>query len=62
MATRGKTTFQKRQKEMARKEKRHRKEERRAQRKLGIQDAGPDEPEEVPSPSQIEPEKFPLGS
>jgi len=33
MATRGKTTFQKRQKEMARKEKQHMKEERRAQRK-----------------------------
>ena len=34
MATRGKTTFQKRQKEMARKDKRQLKEERRAQRKL----------------------------
>ena len=34
MATRGKTTFQKRQKEMARKEKQQMKEQRRAQRKL----------------------------
>lgn len=34
MATRGRTTFQKRQKEMARKEKRQIKAERRAQRKL----------------------------
>ena len=34
MPTRGKTTFQKRQKEMARKDKQQRKAERRAQRKL----------------------------
>jgi len=34
MATRGKTTFLKRQKEMARKDKRQRKAERREQRKL----------------------------
>jgi hypothetical protein len=40
MATRGRTTFQKRQKEMARKERQQMKAERRAQRKL----AGP-EPE-----------------
>ena len=38
MATRGRTTFQKRQKEMARKERQQMKAERRAQRKL----AGPD--------------------
>ena len=36
MATRGKTTFQKRQKEMARKQKQQNKAERREQRKLGI--------------------------
>jgi len=40
MATRGRTTFQKRQKEMARKEKRQIKAERRAQRKLA--NAGPE--------------------
>ncbi len=34
MATKARTTFQKRQKELARKEKRQMKEERRAQRKL----------------------------
>jgi len=34
MSTRGRTTFQKRQKELARKEKQQRKAERRAQRKL----------------------------
>jgi hypothetical protein len=34
MTTRGKTTFQKRQKETARKDKQQRKAERRAQRKL----------------------------
>ncbi len=39
MATRGKTTFQKRQKEMARKDKQQRKAERRAQRKLDNSDS-----------------------
>ena len=62
MATRGKTTFQKRQKEMARKDKRQRKEERRAQRKLGIPGAGTDETLEVLSPPEIEPEETPLES
>ena len=38
MATRGRTTFQKRQKELARKEKQQRKAERRAQRKLDGED------------------------
>ena len=38
MATRGRTTFQKRQKELARKEKQQRKAERRAQRKLDSED------------------------
>jgi hypothetical protein len=35
MATRARTTFQKRQKEMARKERQQRKAERREQRKMG---------------------------
>jgi len=56
MATRGKTTLQKRQKEMARKDKRQRKEERRAQRKLGQPDAGTDETLEVLSAPEIEPQ------
>ncbi len=62
MATRGRTTFQKRQKEMARKEKQQRKVERRAQRKLGHSDAGTDETAEVLSPSEIEPEEISLES
>jgi len=40
MADRGKATFQKRQKEMARKDKQQRKAARRAQRKLDSADAG----------------------
>jgi len=40
MATRGNAPFQKRQKEMARKDKQKRKEERRAQRKLDKADLG----------------------
>lgn len=47
MATRGKTTFQKRQKEMARKEKQHMKEARRAQRKLAQASGERIEPEEA---------------
>ena len=39
MATRGNTTFQKRQKEMARKDKQQRKAERRAERKLNRTDS-----------------------
>ena len=39
MATRGRTTFQKRQKELARKEKQQKKAERRAQRKLDSEDS-----------------------
>jgi len=46
MATRGKTTFQKRQKELARKDKQQRKAERRAQRKLDNTDTGNGEIEE----------------
>jgi hypothetical protein len=62
MSTRGRTTFQKRQKEIARKEKREMKAERRKQKKLnpGIADndvfwdatipGGLEEPEEEPEP------------
>ena len=42
MATRSRTTFQKRQKEMARKEKQRMKAERRAQRKLAGPSAEPE--------------------
>ena len=52
MVTRTKTTFQKRQKELARKEKRQMKEERRAQRKLANE--GGDMSEEALSPSDSE--------
>ena len=45
MATRGRTTFQKRQKELARKEKRQMKAERRAQRKLTKSEASQEEPQ-----------------
>ena len=54
MATRTRTTFQKRQKELARKEKRQMKEERRAQRKLAHE--GGAMSEEAVSPSELEPE------
>ena len=47
MATRGKTTFQKRQKEAARKDKQQRKAERRAQRKLDNSDIGKQETDET---------------
>ena len=51
MATRGRASFQKRQKELARKEKMQRKAARRAQRKLDGSDsfhiAGPDEVSEL---------------
>ncbi len=54
MATRTRTTFQKRQKELARKEKRQIKEERRVQRKLANE--GGAMSEEAISPSELEPE------
>ncbi len=54
MATRARTTFQKRQKELARKEKRQMKEERRAQRKLAHE--GKATSEKPISPSELEPE------
>ena len=54
MATRGRTTFQKRQKEMARKEKRQMKAERRAQRKLGNAGSEGDAYDEQSSASESE--------
>ena len=56
MATRGRTTFQKRQKEMARKERQQMKAERRAQRKLANTGDNGD-PDSAQSPgSELEPE------
>lgn len=46
MATRGRTTFQKRQKELARKEKQRAKAERRAQRKAEAQNPGVHRPDD----------------
>ncbi len=54
MVTKARTTFQKRQKEMARKEKRQMKVERRSQRKLAHE--GGAMSEEAISPSESEPE------
>ncbi len=54
MVTRARTTFQKRQKEMARKEKRQMKLERRAQRKLAHE--GGAMSEETISPSELKPQ------
>jgi hypothetical protein len=61
MATRGNTTFQKKQKEMARKDKQKRKAERRAERKLNRNDSdnslsGADEggSSEVESTAEVE--------
>jgi hypothetical protein len=69
MPTRGKTTFQKRQKEMARKDKQQRKAERRAQRKLDagspdrtvFQDAEsvPELDQDVESPPELDRESEP---
>lgn len=55
MATRGRTTFQKRQKEMARKDKQQRKAARRAQRKLDNADADRTGWQDVESSSELEP-------
>ena len=59
MTVRGRTTFQKRQKEMDRKDKQQRKAARRAQRKLDLAD--PDRPssQEMESPLESEPESEP---
>ncbi|MBI4441965.1 MAG: hypothetical protein HY649_01165 [Acidobacteria bacterium] len=63
MATRGRTSFQKRQKEMARKEKREMKAERRMQRKLTPGDTGDaiawdatNPSEDETTPDELEPE------
>jgi hypothetical protein len=55
MATRGRTTFQKRQKEMARKDKQQRKAARRAQRKLDNTDSNRTLFQDPEPPSEREP-------
>jgi len=55
MVTRGGTTFQKRQKEMARKDKQQRKAARRAQRKLDNADADRTGFQDVESSSGLDP-------
>lgn len=52
MATRGRATFQKRQKEMARKEKQRMKAERRAQRKAGLLPSDGAHPEDAIGPTE----------
>jgi hypothetical protein len=69
MTTRGKATFQKRQKEMARKDKQQRKAERRAQRKLDSDnpdrtmfqdgDSLPELDQNVDSPPEVDRESEP---
>ncbi len=56
MATKARTTFQKRQKELARKEKRQMKEERRAQRKLANEGGDMSEEAISLSDSELEPD------
>ena len=56
MATRGKTTFQKRQKEMARKQKQENKAQRREQRKMGMLNEDRTPPEDPALPSGPQPE------
>ncbi|MCZ6489935.1 MAG: hypothetical protein O7A06_05335 [Acidobacteria bacterium] len=55
MATKARATFQKRQKELARKEKRQMKEERRVQRKLAHEGGAMSEEAISPSDSELEP-------
>ncbi len=55
MATRGKGTFQKRQKEMARKDKQQRKVARRAQRKLDNADTVRTLPQDLEPLTELEP-------
>lgn len=57
MANRVRTSYQKRQRELAKKEKRQMKEERRAQRKLAHE--GKATSEKPTSPSELEPENGP---
>jgi hypothetical protein len=59
MPTRGKTTFQKRQKEMARKDKQQRKAERRAQRKLDSENPDRAAFQEVESTTELDRESEP---
>ena len=54
MATRGKTTFLKRQKEMARKDKRQRKAERRQERKLARTATEKIPPQDEAFPAELE--------
>ena len=63
MATRSRTTFQKRQKELARKEKQRMKAERRAQRKLEPQTETSDlmEIEPLSPPDDVPPQEGPAG-
>ena len=56
MATRGRATFQKRQKELARKDKQQRKNERREQRKLDRTEAEKFPPQDPAFPPESEPE------
>ena len=55
MSTRGRTTFQKRQKELARKEKQQRKAARRVQRKLESEDSRRTVFQDAESPVELEP-------
>ncbi|MBI2818870.1 MAG: hypothetical protein HYX73_02735 [Acidobacteria bacterium] len=55
MATRARTTFQKRQKEMARKDKQQRKAERREQRKLSRNVTDKFPPQDDTFPTETEP-------
>ena len=59
MTTRGKATFQKRQKEMARKDKQQRKAARRAQRKLDNTDTGGALSQDIEPLAELEPESEP---
>jgi len=60
MATRGRATFQKRQKELARKDKQQRKNERREQRKLERTEADKFPPQDPAFPSEPESERTEL--
>ena len=62
MSTRGRTTFQKRQKELARKEKQQRKAARRAQRKLDTTDSHRMVYQDEEPRAELEPGSEPLES
>ncbi len=59
MAVRGKPTFQKKQKEIARRDKQQRKAARRAQRKLDSADPEKTVLQDTESPSDLDPEREP---